>query len=270
MEDGSQVINTTPRHLSNIIKLSIGGFKYITTKSTLIAGPDNFFSGFLSGKIPVDILDGFYFIDRDGKYFEPILEYLRTGNVVIPKNMCVESVLREAEFYRIQFPLSESSQYFLSYMNDDWLLQRKEEQEYSAISKIADAMLADVLRQFKKCADDGKDITSCIYLRDISDADITEFSQQLARVAKRQHETQDIKAAFMREVNQAYQEWPNTLISQQYFECLKNDIHDNVIRNFCRRNNLSIRIKAVRIVVNWKGTMKKLIVGYYFTHDPTT
>lgn len=92
---------------SDQIILNIGGIKYHTTKDTLlsISGEETFFSGLLSddwhnyrdkeNEIPV------YFIDRNGKYFEPILEFLRTTEVFIPKDMPIYPVFREALFYSI-------------------------------------------------------------------------------------------------------------------------------------------------------------------------
>jgi len=90
---------------SSIIKLNIGGIKYITTKGTLVNGNIGFFVSLLSGDFaaPVDE-KGYYFIDRDGKYFEPILEYLRTGELNVPKHLSRKNVARESKFYNIDIP----------------------------------------------------------------------------------------------------------------------------------------------------------------------
>jgi len=47
--------------------------------------------------------DGSYFIDRDGTHFRYILNYLRTGKLVVPRDEIVrEELLNEAEFYNIE------------------------------------------------------------------------------------------------------------------------------------------------------------------------
>ena len=67
-----------------IIIFHEGGHKYITTRETLTKGGENFFSSLLSGKFSALIDDkGYYFIDRDGSYFAPILEFLRTGEFFV-------------------------------------------------------------------------------------------------------------------------------------------------------------------------------------------
>ena len=47
--------------------------------------------------------DGSYFIDRDGTHFRYILNYLRTGQLIVPqdKTVCKE-LLAEAEFYQVE------------------------------------------------------------------------------------------------------------------------------------------------------------------------
>lgn len=42
-----------------------------------------------------------FLVDRDGNYFEPILNYLRTGQMIVPANIPKEAILIEAEFYSV-------------------------------------------------------------------------------------------------------------------------------------------------------------------------
>ena len=52
--------------------------------------------------------DGCYFIDRDGTRFRCILNYLRTGQLVVPEDKAVRmELLPEAEFYRVEGMLVE-------------------------------------------------------------------------------------------------------------------------------------------------------------------
>uniref|UniRef100_A0A6B2LEQ8 Potassium channel tetramerisation-type BTB domain-containing protein n=1 Tax=Arcella intermedia TaxID=1963864 RepID=A0A6B2LEQ8_9EUKA len=213
------------------------------------------------------LLDGCYFIDRDGKYFEPILEFLRTGDVVVPKNMNLNSVIREAEFFGIKFPLAENSQY-LDYITDDWLIKTKGDLQYGSIRNLADSILTDVLREFKSSVEKGSRIVSNIYLRQIQDSDMMEFAHNLARSAQKLHETQDIKTAVQSEVVKFYKDWPNTVLNQDYFDCLA-DVGNRevIIQYFKRHKSLSVEIVPKTIKINWKGTSKDWIAGYYFIHS---
>lgn len=88
----------------NIVKLNIGGKKFITSTSTLTNRGPNFFSGLLSGKIQSSMLGDYYFIDRDGECFKPLLNFLRSGELFIPPNVDPKQVRKEAEFYSIDLP----------------------------------------------------------------------------------------------------------------------------------------------------------------------
>ena len=52
--------------------------------------------------------DGSYFIDRDGTHFRYILNYLRTGQLVVPEDKVVQrKLLTEAEFYQVEGIINE-------------------------------------------------------------------------------------------------------------------------------------------------------------------
>jgi len=87
---------------TEIVKLNIGGTKFTTSKTTLINMGDNFFSRLVQGTISSYVdEEGYYFVDRNGDLFGPILDFLRTGSLIIPPVISVRAILCEADFYSI-------------------------------------------------------------------------------------------------------------------------------------------------------------------------
>lgn len=85
------------------IKLNVGGYLFQTTLSTLTCG-DTMLSAMFSGRLEViKDKEGYFMIDRDGKYFNYILNYLRDNNVILPSDtFTVRNIRNEAQFYSIQ------------------------------------------------------------------------------------------------------------------------------------------------------------------------
>ncbi|KAL4708517.1 hypothetical protein ACJJTC_014125 [Scirpophaga incertulas] len=96
------------RTISEWITLNVGGKHFRTTRSTLV------------GKEPLSMLarmfaeenksmmnpsstdiEGAFLIDRSPQYFEPILNYLRHGDIILDNNVNPRGVLAEATFYGI-------------------------------------------------------------------------------------------------------------------------------------------------------------------------
>ena len=70
-------------HLSLIVNLNVG---FTTSLQTLTKDPDSMLASMFSGKLEVTPLeDGAFFIDRDGKHFRFILNYICTGKLTLPK-----------------------------------------------------------------------------------------------------------------------------------------------------------------------------------------
>lgn len=101
------VSNDKDRTVSDWIRLNVGGKHFVTSRSTLLAkeplsmlarmfADDN--NMYLMNPSATDET-GAYLIDRSPEYFEPILNYLRHGNVILDKNINPKGVLEEAVFY---------------------------------------------------------------------------------------------------------------------------------------------------------------------------
>eukprot|EP01095_Lingulamoeba_sp_RSL-Kostka_P012355 TRINITY_DN489_c0_g2_i2.p1 TRINITY_DN489_c0_g2~~TRINITY_DN489_c0_g2_i2.p1 ORF type:complete len:285 (-),score=36.95 TRINITY_DN489_c0_g2_i2:64-918(-) len=113
-------------NFSSIVKLNIGGKKFMTSKSTLYSKGENLITRLVENSQKQSIFDvvkdekGYIFIDRNGYYFEIILDYLRTLQWDIPRNITFSIIKRELDFYCISYdddefiidqPLQTISQY---------------------------------------------------------------------------------------------------------------------------------------------------------------
>ena len=91
-------------HFGSTIKLNVGGQYFTTSLQTLTKDTGSMLHAMFSGRFdtkPAE--DGSYFIDRDGTHFRYILNYLRTGYLLIPDDKLIrKEILEEAEFYQIR------------------------------------------------------------------------------------------------------------------------------------------------------------------------
>lgn len=93
-----------------IVQLNIGGTSYTTTKQTLHREPESLLpklfepNGLERYSDVIGVLpDGTYFVDRDGELFAYILDYLRTGKLLLPDNFKDTARLREEVlFYQLE------------------------------------------------------------------------------------------------------------------------------------------------------------------------
>lgn len=93
---------------NKVVQLNIGGKIFQTTTDTLTQKGTNFFTALLDGSIDsTRDENGAYFIDRNGTLFEPLLDFLRSGNLFIHKGLSRAAILEEANFYSIELPESE-------------------------------------------------------------------------------------------------------------------------------------------------------------------
>ncbi|XP_059892561.1 BTB/POZ domain-containing protein KCTD21-like [Gadus macrocephalus] len=94
--------------LRDPVSLNVGGELYTTTLDTLTRCRDSMLGAMFSGQIaPLRDRRGNVFIDRDGKVFRHILNYLRSSSLDLPDVYSELPLLRrEADFFQIR-PLLE-------------------------------------------------------------------------------------------------------------------------------------------------------------------
>merc|ERR1712080_613257 len=90
---GNQGEPTTPTNIlrKEWVRLNVGGTIFLTSRvamegTELESDKDS---------------SGAFLIDRDPKYFSPVLNFLRHGKVHFDRNVLEEAVLEEAEFYNV-------------------------------------------------------------------------------------------------------------------------------------------------------------------------
>ncbi|KAJ1413003.1 BTB/POZ protein [Ochromonadaceae sp. CCMP2298] len=95
-----------------IVNLNVGGVLYITSLSTLCRFPSTMIGCMFSGRHSLPIRDGHFFIDRDGRHFRHILNFLRApeGYRCEVKGDDEKQLRRECEYYGIdQHMVTEKS-----------------------------------------------------------------------------------------------------------------------------------------------------------------
>lgn len=102
-----KVCNVEKPNASKWVKLNVGGKLFITTLSTLVnKEPNSMLARMFSqdvGMNPSDVDEqGAYLIDRSSQYFEPIINYLRHGQLIYDSHLNVEGILEEAKFFGIE------------------------------------------------------------------------------------------------------------------------------------------------------------------------
>ncbi|EGC39301.1 hypothetical protein DICPUDRAFT_147946 [Dictyostelium purpureum] len=86
--------------------LNIGGVKYEVMPSTLAQYPDTLLGNIFNPNnkhLRKTDKKGEYFFDRNGRLFEFILNYYRTGKLVIPPDFPKEIILDEIRYFKIDY-----------------------------------------------------------------------------------------------------------------------------------------------------------------------
>ena len=97
VQDGDRLSVITPDQelKSDWITLNVGGHLFSTCKSTiLMKSPESVLARMFANEPVIPACrrdkDGYYLIDRTPKYFEPILNYLRTNVLTIDSGISIE------------------------------------------------------------------------------------------------------------------------------------------------------------------------------------
>ena len=110
---------TTPSTGTSVIKLNVGGEFFTTSLQTLTKDPSSILAAMFSsgphlnpfinltgyGGKPQPSDDGSFFIDRDGKHFRILLNYLRNKELILPEDASdtfLKELEAEAKFYKIR------------------------------------------------------------------------------------------------------------------------------------------------------------------------
>jgi len=87
------------------VHIDVGGCIYTSSLETLTKYSESRLSKMFNGTIPIvlDTLKQHYFIDRDGKLFRYVLNFMRTGRVNLPQSFDdFDALLDEAKYYELE------------------------------------------------------------------------------------------------------------------------------------------------------------------------
>jgi len=102
-KERDQIGQTPHKLIETRVKLDVGGHHFSTTLDTLTRVPDSNIGRMFSGRFPVQVNeDGRIFIDRDGTYFQYILNYLRDpegGMVKLKEKEQMDELKIEIEYF---------------------------------------------------------------------------------------------------------------------------------------------------------------------------
>ena len=132
---------TTMVTFPNIVRLDVGGVYYTTNLETLRAAPNSLLDVMFSGKFEVRPgQDGRYFLDRNGKLFSYILDFLRNGTVPLPTDRYKRAqLLAEAEYFGIDIVGDRDLVDYSEDLPTDWTMTQST-QYTSGASNTAQAL----------------------------------------------------------------------------------------------------------------------------------
>ncbi len=221
--------------VSDIVKLNIGGIRYWTTKTTLLSkgNPDrpSFFTAIFSGNY-ADTRDddGFIFIDRNGKLFEPILDYLRTGQWMVPVMFDEKQLLAEARYYGIEPDVYTT-------FTDEYLFQRIDENQRLQEDKVAkrnaelwESILQAVIAKFSEQLEKNRGVLRLYIVESLDDIRILLNQNGAARKIEKEINT--------------FLTSPEVVVNTLYYSCLRTS--SNIFSKYVlTEHKLTLYVKGV-------------------------
>ncbi|XP_005501896.2 potassium channel regulatory protein [Columba livia] len=121
-----------------VVVLSVGGVRFVTRASTLQQFPESRLARMLDhDDQEFKLVNGEFFVDRDGTLFSYIMDFLRTLQVSLPTNFSdYQRLQREAEFYGLYLLADVLSQEHLLRPRPEILEVRFSLQEMQAFFRI--------------------------------------------------------------------------------------------------------------------------------------
>jgi len=175
---------------SEQVTLNVGGHKFTTTIATLRLAPaPSLFNAMFSGRHVLKVDEsGCYFLDRDGRHFHDILNYLRDGQFNYPVEGADYKYLielrAEAEYYGLtgllnqidRFPYNMTRVHRASIMNlqDNWMYEDGQDEVVFTVDK--DCQLIGV----GLCATEGAFTVELVLV----EVDPEDFNLEVAKVAE--------------------------------------------------------------------------------------
>jgi uncharacterized protein YjbI with pentapeptide repeats len=138
------------------ISLKLDGAIFTTTRSTLLSDKQSLlfimFHNNTPWKVPRDTSSPGkpYLLDRNPKYFAPILNFLRTGEIILDDGVNVKGVFTEAKYFNVAGLVEQLEP----------IVQRVEEEEQRSLEPGPELTRRDVVKALIKCNDSHGETTN--------------------------------------------------------------------------------------------------------------
>ena len=137
---------TTDETKRKIVQLDVGGTLYKVSRDTLELCEGSMLASLISEHWKEGNGDDPIFIDRNGRLFEYVLDYLRASKVYLPSTVNIAAVKEEFEFYGIDADMSEvHEKYGHKYLHELNEKIRQQEENLKSLKAEAHAILASML-----------------------------------------------------------------------------------------------------------------------------